>query len=1124
MNIHVPQNSGAICEIGTIATTSQHLISDQNNGPCMGCVQNTLVCTYLITKTYKNIENYFNVSYNQKNYYLIKTSDFNDAVVLCDMEPSRYISLVKRAKKYYPEFIDDNKFKEYIPGKIVVSILFPEWLWWSRKTNTLDSHPVVFIENGIITPESGPICKKCIGGTGGSILQPLWKMNPQIAANLITECQYMASLIISRIGFSMGASDCLSTKQDEISDALNRTMIECELIINSNKTPQEKETALNSSLNKAMSVAPVLAKKYMNKNDKNQLVIMKESGAKGSDTNNGQITGFAGQQNLSGKRLELTISHGKRTLPHFPHNDLRPVSRGFVSHSFLDGLTPSEAWHHAVGGRRGVADTGTKTAETGYMQKKAIKKMQDFMTYEDSSVRDCNNNIIQFLYGGDGFNAKHLTSTEGFEYPWVCNPYFVANNINSKYLLKIDNIKNESKRFLNEIEIEYILDHIFAGSKKTKNSKINLVATNNFHIITKYFLKNISLYEPVIGDFLIEYTDLFNFTKITKGFMVGHIAAESIGEPITQLTLNSVIWETQINIYHGNSSNPKTHFIGEFIDKFINCISPDKIVYYQNNNTEWVDISRGKIFIQTVDEDGRRYYKLIEAITRHNPGGNLVKVKTKSGREVTVTKSKSLLKIIDNKLIPIEGDKVKIGDFLPVIPNKIETNYALINDIFCDEIIEITEIEESSLKHPKVYDFTVADTYNFTISNGLCLRDTFHSAGMSAKDVTLGVPRFKELLNATKKPSKPTMTIYLKNPITPTANSISVENKIKANILANKILYLNIENFIDSVTLYKKNEDIKESEAATLFYNYEVYIQDEILNFYSQHILKVDLNNIVEKSDWIIRLKFNMDELYSKGVLLKDIAEKINYSSITSPNTKFLTAIPYPNYMGIIDVFQNTNQIQTYMCKEKIIGNFGSDDIINKNTQSYFITRDVLIPYIYTTKISGIENIKKTFVNIDEIYKTNNIVIDTQGINLSTVLSLSDIIDITKTICDDMWSLFRCFGIEAARYFLIKEMIKILSFDGTYINPRHIILLVDAMTNTGTITSVSREGLDRVVIGPISKLMFEKPVSNITISAVSGEHDMLKGTSASVFMGLLSNYGCPTVKVCDGDMPKDEPF
>ena len=39
--------------------------------------------------------------------------------------------------------------------------------------------------------------------------------------------------------------------------------------------------------------------------------------------------------------------------------------------------------------------------------------------------------------------------------------------------------------------------------------------------------------------------------------------------------------------------------------------------------------------------------------------------------------------------------------------------------------------------------------------------NTFHYAGVSAKNVTLGVPRLKELINVSKKPKTPSLTVYL---------------------------------------------------------------------------------------------------------------------------------------------------------------------------------------------------------------------------------------------------------------------------------------------------------------------------------------------------------------------------
>ena len=66
---------------------------------------------------------------------------------------------------------------------------------------------------------------------------------------------------------------------------------------------------------------------------------------------------------MEGKRIPFGFRH--RTLPHFIKDDYGPESRGFVENSYLAGLTPSEFYFHAMGGREGLIDTAVKTAETG---------------------------------------------------------------------------------------------------------------------------------------------------------------------------------------------------------------------------------------------------------------------------------------------------------------------------------------------------------------------------------------------------------------------------------------------------------------------------------------------------------------------------------------------------------------------------------------------------------------------------------------------------------------------------------------------------------------------------------------------------------------------------------------
>ena len=129
---------------------------------------------------------------------------------------------------------------------------------------------------------------------------------------------------------------------------------------------------------------------------------MVKAGSKGSEINISQMISCLGQQQVDGKRVPYGFED--RTLPHFCKYDDSPKARGFVEHSFIEGLTPEELFFHAMGGRVGLIDTAVKTSETGYIQRKLIKAMEDLKVYYDLSVRNAYGNIVQFIYGEDGMN------------------------------------------------------------------------------------------------------------------------------------------------------------------------------------------------------------------------------------------------------------------------------------------------------------------------------------------------------------------------------------------------------------------------------------------------------------------------------------------------------------------------------------------------------------------------------------------------------------------------------------------------------------------------------------------------------------------------------------------------
>ena len=193
-------------------------------------------------------------------------------------------------------------------------------------------------------------------------------------------------------------------------------------------------------------------------------------------------------------------------------------------------------------------------------------------------------------------------------------------------------------------------------------------------LINKRFNKNSLI-------LLLENINLFYKKSIVApGEMVGMIAAQSIGEPTTQLTLNSVTFETPIMVRNSNNEIQKVQ-IGQFIED--NIKTSPKIEYMKDKDTTYAEL-KDYYEVPSCDEDGNVSWKKIEAVTRHpvvNEDGTnvMLKITTKEQREVIATKAKSFLKLTNGKLIATNGSELKVGDYLPVSKKQInfEEKYEL---------------------------------------------------------------------------------------------------------------------------------------------------------------------------------------------------------------------------------------------------------------------------------------------------------------------------------------------------------------------------------------------------------------------------------------------------------------
>lgn len=167
---------------------------------------------------------------------------------------------------------------------------------------------------------------------------------------------------------------------------------------------QTFENKISKVLNQVRQDAGTVCFEELSKH--NAAVIMAKSGSKGSMLNVSQMAAGVGQQMIDGRRVDNGFQD--RTLPHFPKGARDPISKGFVRNSFFSGLSPTEFIFHAMSGREGLVDTAVKTAETGYMSRRLIKSLEDCFIVYDNTVRNSSGNVIQFRFGDDSLDPAEL--------------------------------------------------------------------------------------------------------------------------------------------------------------------------------------------------------------------------------------------------------------------------------------------------------------------------------------------------------------------------------------------------------------------------------------------------------------------------------------------------------------------------------------------------------------------------------------------------------------------------------------------------------------------------------------------------------------------------------------------
>lgn len=140
-------------------------------------------------------------------------------------------------------------------------------------------------------------------------------------------------------------------------------------------------------------------------------------------------------------------------------------------------------------------------------------------------------------------------------------------------------------------------------------------------------------------------------------------------------------------------------------------------------------------------------------------------------------------------------------------------------------------------------------------------------------------------------------------------------------------------------------------------------------------------------------------------------------------------------------------------------------------------------------------------------------IVTTEGSALAEVLSRDDIAETDTVVSNDVYEVWCVLGIDAASVQLFDEISMTLGFDGSYVHPRHVLMIVHSMMFTGRYISMSAHGISHVEETPTIRACFERPVETLSEAAAHAIVDPMRGVSEAMLLGKVAPIGTGTIDV-----------
>ncbi|MCS7142336.1 MAG: DNA-directed RNA polymerase subunit A' [Aigarchaeota archaeon] len=494
MNLHVPQSEESKAEARLLLQVQNNVISPRYGAPIIGAIRDFLTSLYLLTK----------------DGTLLKKDD---------------LSYLLASIKYDGE-LPEPEVKSPEPlwsGKQVFSMVLPKGLNHVVSANFNPDDKVVIRDGKLIR---GYADKATVGiEKPNSLLHKIAKeYGSEVTAKFLNSTIKLANTYINLRGFTTGITDLIIPESvyEEIREVFSEMWKKYERLRDDYvkgrivaRPGETVEQAFESEILEILSSTrdEVGSKIRAHITPSNQVLIMAKTGARGSTLNIDQMIAVVGQQAVRRERPYRGFIN--RVLPFFSRGDLSPTAKGFVYSSFIKGLNPIEFFFHMMGGRDGLVDTAVRTQQSGYMQRRLINALESLYVEFDKSVRTSDDkSIVQFLYGEDGVDPSKSYHGRPFSLRSVIESVLPSGKHTSH--------QEAPPEFVGAIARKYegLMPPRYLTMLMTEVQESKVPA----ELVERVFEEG---YRRYLNS-LVEVAD-----------PVGVIAAQSLGEPGTQLTLRT---------------------------------------------------------------------------------------------------------------------------------------------------------------------------------------------------------------------------------------------------------------------------------------------------------------------------------------------------------------------------------------------------------------------------------------------------------------------------------------------------------------------------------------------------------------------------------------------------------